>query len=413
MSLAQAPAAISSENMELVGYHDLEDKPAFKTAIQEVDGRFYLYLSHFWESGWSVLDVTEPANPELLRFIEGPDNTWTLQVQVADGLLITSLERIPPGWGPRPEDPPAAEGVYIWDVEKDPADPALLSHWQTGADGTHRNFYNGGRYAHLSAFAPGFDGNIYRILDLADPTNPKEAGRFWLPEQEGEAAAGSEDWSEGMRVFQHGPAHAENGRAYLPYARGGFVIADIEDVSSPKLISRFNVYPPLGSAIAVHTAYPYLNRGFAIINSEALKENCDEPLNYTAIVDIEDEAEPRLMSLFPVPEPPPGYSHKSFCERGGRFGPHNQHHPQGLDCLEQREDRVYLTYFNAGLRVYDISEPIHPREVAHYIPADPTKRLGMLPKTLVTQSEDVIVDRRGVIYVTDKNHGLHILRCTV
>ena len=114
-----------------------------------------------------------------------------------------------------------------------------------------------------------------------------------------------------------------------------------------------------------------------------------------------------------MPEPPPGYSHKSFCERGGRFGPHNQHHPQGLDCLEQREDRVYLTYFNAGLRVYDISEPVHPREIAHYIPADPTKRLGMLPRTLVTQSEDVIVDRRGVVYVTDKNHGLHILRCTV
>lgn len=411
MSRAGAPGVISAENMELIGYHDLEDRPAFKTAIQEVGGRFYLYLSHFWVSGWSVLDVTEPEEPKLLRFIEGPDNTWTLQVQAADGLLLTSLEKIPPGWGPRPDDPPEAEGVYIWDVKKDPAEPQLLSHWRTGADGTHRNFYNGGRYAHLSAYAPGYEGNIYRILDLEDPRSPREAGRFWLPEQEGGDAGGSDDWSEGMRVFQHGPAHAENGRAYLPYARGGFVIADIKDVSRPRLVSRFNVYPPLGSAIAVHTAYPYPGRGFAVINSEALKENCDEPLNYAAIIDIRDEAAPRLISLFPTPEPPPGYSHGSFCERGGRFGPHNQHHAQGLDCLEQREDRVYLTYFNAGVRVYDISEPVHPREIAHYIPADPKRRLGMLPKTLVTQSEDVIVDRRGVIYVTDKNHGLHILRC--
>ena len=411
MSRAGAPGVISAENMELIGYHDLEDRPAFKTAIQEVGGRFYLYLSHFWVSGWSVLDVTEPEEPKLLRFIEGPDNTWTLQVQAADGLLLTSLEKIPPGWGPRPDDPPEAEGVYIWDVKKDPAEPQLLSHWRTGADGTHRNFYNGGRYAHLSAYAPGYEGNIYRILDLEDPRSPREAGRFWLPEQEGGDAGGSDDWSEGMRVFQHGPAHAENGRAYLPYARGGFVIADIEDVSRPRLVSRFNVYPPLGSAIAVHTAYPYPGRGFAVINSEALKENCDEPLNYAAIIDIRDEAAPRLISLFPTPEPPPGYSHGSFCERGGRFGPHNQHHAQGLDCLEQREDRVYLTYFNAGVRVYDISEPVHPREIAHYIPADPKRRLGMLPKTLVTQSEDVIVDRRGVTYVTDKNHGLHILRC--
>ena len=70
-------------------------------------------------------------------------------------------------------------------------------------------------------------------------------------------------------------------------------------------------------------------------------------------------------------------------------------------------------YFNAGLRIYDLSDPVRPFEVAHYIPADPEKRLGMLPKTLVTQSEDVLVDRRGYIYMTDKNHGLHILRCTV
>lgn len=411
MSRAGAPGVLSAENMELVAYHDLADRPAFKTAIQEAGGRFYLYLSHFWVSGWSVLDVTAPEAPELLGFIEGPDNTWTLQVQAADGLLLTSLEKIPPGWGPRPDEPPEAEGVYIWDVEKDPARPELLSHWRTGAGGTHRNFYNGGRYAHLSACAPGYEGNIYRILDLEDPRSPKEAGRFWLPEQEGGEAGAPDDWSEGMRVFQHGPAHAENGRAYLPYARGGFVIVDIEDVASPRLVSRFSVYPPLGSAIAVHTAYPYPGRGFAVINSEALKENCDEPLNYTAIIDIGDEAAPRLMALFPVPEPPPGYSHRSFCERGGRFGPHNQHHAQGLDCLERREDRVYLTYFNAGLRVYDVSEPVHPREIAHYIPEDPKRRLGMLPKTLVTQSEDVIVDRRGVIYVTDKNHGLHILRC--
>jgi hypothetical protein len=35
----------------------------------------------------------------------------------------------------------------------------------------------------------------------------------------------------------------------------------------------------------------------------------------------------------------------------------------------------------------------------------------MLPKTaLVTQSEDVIVDARGFIFFSDKNHGLHVVR---
>ena len=411
MTVSNAPAAISAENIELVGYHDLENRPAFKIALQEAGGRFYLYLSTFWQSGWTVLDVTDPEAPEHKSWIEGPGNTWTLQVQVADGLLITAMEKIPPGWGPMSDDPPEGEGVYIWDVAADPASPRRIAHWETGADGTHRNFYNGGRYAHLSAAAPGYKGRIYRVLDLKDPANPVEAGRWALPEQE---AGGESDMSgERSMAFQHGPAHAEAGRVYLPYAGAGMIILDIEDLSSPKMVSRLNVHPPLGSNLAVHTVYPYLSRNIAIANSEALRENCDEPLNYTAVIDIKDEKNPRVMSLFPVPDPPEGYTHKNFCERGGRFGPHNQHHSQGLDCLEQREDRIYLTYFNAGLRIYDLADPVRPTEIAHYIPADPTERLGMLPKTLVTQSEDVLVDRRGYMYVTDKNHGLHILRCTV
>jgi hypothetical protein len=47
------------------------------------------------------------------------------------------------------------------------------------------------------------------------------------------------------------------------------------------------------------------------------------------------------------------------------------------------------------------------------VPADPIERYGPLPATaLVTQSEDVLVDRRGVIYLSDKNQGLYLLRLT-
>jgi hypothetical protein len=45
------------------------------------------------------------------------------------------------------------------------------------------------------------------------------------------------------------------------------------------------------------------------------------------------------------------------------------------------------------------------------VPPDPVERRGALPKTkLVGQSEDVLVDARGFIYVTDKNHGIYVLR---
>ena len=64
--------------------------PAFKLAMQEVNGRWYLYVAHLWHRGWSVLDVTDPDAPQYCSFIPGPENTWTIQIQVADGKMITA-----------------------------------------------------------------------------------------------------------------------------------------------------------------------------------------------------------------------------------------------------------------------------------------------------------------------------------
>ncbi len=72
-----------------------------------------------------------------------------------------------------------------------------------------------------------------------------------------------------------------------------------------------------------------------------------------------------------------------------------------------------MTYFNASLRAFDISDPLLPREVGYFVPPDPVERYGPLPQTrLVTQTQDVLVDRRGFIYITDRNHGIWILRYT-
>ena len=35
-----------SKNIELIGYHDLDGKPGFQMAMQQVKGRWYLYLAH-------------------------------------------------------------------------------------------------------------------------------------------------------------------------------------------------------------------------------------------------------------------------------------------------------------------------------------------------------------------------------
>lgn len=145
-------------------------------------------------------------------------------------------------------------------------------------------------------------------------------------------------------------------------------------------------------------------------NDEALREECDEPAGYVATVDISNESDPIMMALFPQPRPPRGYDAPSFCQKGGRFGPHNQHQQQGLDCLAPNDRHVYLAYFNAGLQIYDISDPRDPHITGYYIPDDPAQRRGPIPSKLVHQAEDVLVDRRGVIYMSEGNSGIYILR---
>ena len=404
-------------NVELLAYHDLDGRSGFKLALQEVDGHFFLYVAGLWHSGWSILDVTNPEHPELLRFLDGPPNTMTLQVQVSDGMMIAGLEHPFPGL-PLNGSAQPQDGFLVWDV-KEPDGPQLLGRWSSGETGTHRNFYNGGRWVYATSTFPGFEGHILAIVDIEDPTNPKVTGKWWYPGQHkdaGESYTAEEErrltsghpFPGEFGLGLHGGAYVVGDRAYCPWKRAGMVILDVSDTASPKHVSTLSVYPPLGSTIAVHSAVPLVGRDVVVINSEALHERGAEAVDYVATVDISDESDPMVMAVFPQPRPPHSYSARGFAEKGGRSGPHNQHQQQGLDCLAPNDGFVYLAYFNAGLQIYDVSDPRDPFIDAYYIPDDPKQRIGPVPSELVHQAEDVLVDRRGVIYMSEANSGIYI-----
>ncbi len=148
-----------------------------------------------------------------------------------------------------------------------------------------------------------------------------------------------------------------------------------------------------------------------------------QPLNFIGMVDVADPSDPTLISTFPYPEIPAGYPYKNFNEMPGGgfgpFGPHNIHEPHDHPALEDRNDRIYCCYFHAGLRVYDISDPFVPREIAYYIPADPDKwgynnATGDLTRGQnISITEDVLVDNRGNIFMDTLHQGVFALRCTV
>ena len=66
-----------------------------------------------------------------------------------------------------------------------------------------------------------------------------------------------------------------------------------------------------------------------------------------------------------------------------------------------RSENVVLgTFFNAGVRAYDVTDPYSPREIAYFVPPAPEKS-----KTGQIQLNDVFVDDRGIVFTVDRGGG--------
>src|SRR5258708_10937828 len=104
---AQIPPGSIASNVRVVGYSDVDGRPPFKLSIRQANGRWYLYAGHLWHRGWTVLDVTDPAKPAVANFVPGPENTWTIQMEIGGGTKITGPAQNTPGrrgGAPQPTD---------------------------------------------------------------------------------------------------------------------------------------------------------------------------------------------------------------------------------------------------------------------------------------------------------------------
>jgi len=414
---APSPEGWRAENVEIVGYSDLGGREgALKLAIKRVgegeEERWYLYVGHLWRSGWSIVEVTDPAAPRYVRFVEGPPNTTTKQVTLHGDLLITGLSPQGGSDDGEGEDGSSGEaGVYLWDVS-DPENPQRLSHWSAGPGlGTHRNSYPGGDYAYISTRVPGYRNLVLVILDVSDPRNPRQVGLWAQPGQRlDEPLAQNPRW-----LGFHGPLTVSaDGRTGVAGYAPQVVTLDLSDPSRPRQLGGLTVTPPFvtgGGSSSMHTAYPLWDRNLILVANERHAENCDEEaMSLLGFVDASDSTAPRLISMFPTPQPPAGEAYGDFCDKNGRFGPHNISMETHSPDVQPIEDLLYVTYFNAGLRVFDIRDPRRVSEVGYFIPPTPTERVGPRPRELEASSEDVLVDARGYAYVSDKQWGVWIVR---
>ncbi len=334
-----------------------------------------LYVGHFGPSGMgtTILDASDPARLELVRQWRAPDGAHTHKVQVADGLLLTNHEAFRGGV-------PERAGMAVYDVS-DPFDPREIGFWDSTGKGVHRIVYEGGRYAYVSATPVSFDERIWVVVDLADPEHPTERARWWWP---GMRHGESRSWPAGeSRSVHH--AMVRDNRAYLGLWDSGMVVLDIEDLDAISVVSHLQW--DVGGH--THTCLPMAERDIVVVTDEAVTDGCDGDPHMVRIVDIEDEADPKVVSICPVPD-------GDFCERGLRFGAHCLH--ENRPGSYQSDEIVFVTYFNAGLRVYDVSDPAAPAEIAHWIPECPAGQLA-------AQINDVWVGEDLVVFATDRVSG--------
>ena len=387
----------------LVGAHDLSGRSAYQPVVQRQGERWIAYVGHHAgrapnpitgateDNGTSILDVTDPRSPRLLAHIPGEPGGGAQMARVCDvagggkAYLLRTY---------------GTSAHEVWDVSQ-PERPTRVSVVVSGLSDTHKSWWECDTgIAYLVSGVPGWrTSRMTQVFDLSDPARPRFIRDFGLP--------GQQPGAQGpVPTGLHGPISTgwRANRVYFGYgtnANGVMQVVDrrklVEGRRAPTeanllapQVGRFDLPPGYGA----HTAFPIVglnDRDYVLVVNEALTRNCREEHQKVWLVDVTEEARPAVVSTW-MPE-----GGAAFCARG-RFGAHASN--ESFAEVYYRK-LVFVSWFNAGVRVLDIRDPSRPVEVAYFIPAgDPL-------------TNNVEVDERGYIYIVDRGSlGMHVLELT-
>lgn len=384
---------MEAEGLRLVGHTDLSGKG--DSMGLSVAGGGYVYVAHQGKTdvATSIVDVSDPSSPTVVEQIPRDPGTHSHKVVVGEGLMLANCERDLVWEGPPFVEPTGGAdewnpGLRVYDAS-DPASPTEIAFFRTEGTGVHRMTFEP-PYVYMSGSDEGYTEQFLLIVDLSDPASPVEAGRWWYPGMWSGGGERPRFPADRRYALHHGLLDGD--LLFCGWWDAGLVILDVADRTRPQLVANLNWGP--GESGATHSALPLRGRNLVVVTDEAIVDECKDIPKQVRVLDVSDPYTPRELSRIPIPE-------GDFCERGGRFGPHNLAEPRPHTKVET--DRVYVAYFNAGLRVIDLEDPERPREIAHLIPDPP-------PGKPTSQVDDVAVGEDGMIYLTDRaGGGLHVV----
>jgi hypothetical protein len=380
---SSASIVVSPRNLErevkVVGRVPFKE---FQGAEQWIVGN-YAYYSTIADR-FFVYDISDPTQPKLTDTVTVDARLVNDISTTADGkILVISRE----GASNR------KNGISFYDTS-DPAHPKLISEYTaTVTGGVHSAFVNG-HYVYLTDDATG----SMRVIDFADPKNPKEVAR-WQTESPVVSTIKTKEGDHIAGRYIH-DLQVKDGLAYLAYWRDGLVILDVGaglkggSPEKPQFVSqlRFNHNELYGNGwlAGTHSVYRYKN--YVFIGDEVFPAIFDikSPKRFPVrgiihVVDVSDINNPRKVAEYPVPE---GGAHNMWVE----------------------DDVMYLGYYNGGGRVVDVSGELRGdlyqqgREIARIWTGDANAYRANTPFTWGAQPH------KGLIYFNDIHSGLWIVK---
>lgn len=340
------------------------------------------------QAGVNVLDMSDPAEPKLATRLLSPamlSPHESLVLSQKRGLLVAVAG-----------NPATAPGVVdIYDVSADCTNPVLKSSTPTAILGHESGISPDGN----TFYAGSAGGSTLVAVDISNPSVPRT---LW-----------------GGRYASHGLSISDDGtRAYVAGVGGGgfedsgLIILDTSQVQAREPIPQVteisrtswpSMSIPQNALPVTIDGHPYV---VEIDEFGALSE-----VGAGRIIDIADEANPKVVSDLRLEVHQP----ENFDEISGDPGAGNATGGySGHYCnVPRRTDPgiVACGMGVSGLRVFDIRDPHHPKEIAYY--NSPVKASSFFPgPSNWVLSSPTFAPERGEIWYSDGLTGFHAVRVT-
>ncbi|WP_208511602.1 hypothetical protein [Variovorax paradoxus] len=343
--------------------------------------------------GVPVIDITDPARPwrSMSLTTAAMIDPWeSLRVNARRQLLLADN-------GGNSGLSGGAE-VDIYDLSADCRTPQLLASMEvgTGKDGgfqppkSPRGHEGNVSPDGLTYYIGDIMSQRYHAVDITNSTRPRMVAAFDMGPIGAVTAHGLSVSEDGRRAYVVSVGTPTAQEVLDPNAktRNGFLILDTSEVQARVPNAQMKVISATtfkDGSVAQHTipvtiaGKPYLvmvDEGGAAGKSDPtnVKLACEAkmaPYPMARIYDISDEKKPVLVSKLMLETHDPANCDKVLPDIAGlstfTYGSHycsvdNRNNGTALAC----------SYFNSGVRVFDIRNPERPKEIAYYNPAGVT-----------------------------------------